>query len=314
MTPARAARPYAGEGDLRAMRRLLLEGRAGTGDWHYPHVGLLAWDFFMVVCHLDPQQHVHLWHDSEGRLMAYALLGEDPMIDWQVGRGHEWSGVEAEALAWAEERVAVLRCAGPERWGGPLAARARQDDPRRVTFLEGHGFRYRGEFTEVDMIRSLGGSVPEAVVPEGFRVRGVSGPEEASERASAEREVWLPATVGEIDGDDYARLMRLPGYRRELDVVAVASDGTIAAYVNCWLDPVNRIGNFGPVGARPAFRRRGLTRAVLLEGMRRLQAAGMDRVCVSTGEANHAARCLYESVGFAVVDRCLDYVKAPSAG
>ena len=73
-------------------------------------------------------------------------------------------------------------------------------------------------------------------------------------------------------------------------MVAVARDGTIAAYVNCWLDPVNRIGDFGPVGARPAYRRRGLTRAVLLEGMRRLQAAGMDRVCVSTGVTNTAAR------------------------
>ena len=58
--------------------------------------------------------------------------------------------------------------------------------------------------------------------------------------------------------DDYARLMRLPGYERDLDVVAVAPDGVIAAYVNGWTDPLNRIGDFGPVGARPAYRRQGL--------------------------------------------------------
>ncbi len=79
--------------------------------------------------------------------------------------------------------------------------------------------------------------------------------------------------------------------------------------MNCWLDPVNRIGDLGPVGARPAYRRRGLTRAVLCEGLRRLQAAGAWTGCVSTGVTNTAARALYESVGFAVVNRYLDYVR-----
>ena len=86
-------------------------------------------------------------------------------------------------------------------------------------------------------------------------------------------------------------------------------DSVIAAYVNGWLDPVNRIGDFGPVGALPAYRRQGLTRAALLEALRRMRTAGMDRVCVSTGETNTPARRLYESVGFRVVNRYLDYVK-----
>ena len=73
-----------------------------------------------------------------------------------------------------------------------------------------------------------------------------------------------PYTVGDVTDDQYAALMDLPGYRQDLDVVAIAPDGTIAAYVNCWLDPVNGIGDLGPVGARPAYRRQGLTRAVLL--------------------------------------------------
>jgi ribosomal protein S18 acetylase RimI-like enzyme len=128
-------------------------------------------------------------------------------------------------------------------------------------------------------------------------------------RAAAEREVWQPWTVGNVSDDDYARLMRLPGYHRDLDVVAVTPDGVIAAYVNGWIDPVNRIGDFGPVGALPAYRRQGLTRAVLLEGLRRMQARGMDRVCVSTGETNTPARRLYESVGFKIVNQYLDYVK-----
>jgi hypothetical protein len=65
------------------------------------------------------------------------------------------------------------------------------------------------------------------------------------------------------DGD-YAHFKRLPGYHRNLDIVAIAPDGAIAAYVNGWIDPVNRVGDFGPVGARPAYHQQGLTRAALL--------------------------------------------------
>jgi ribosomal protein S18 acetylase RimI-like enzyme len=105
----------------------------------------------------------------------------------------------------------------------------------------------------------------------------------------------------------------LPGYLRDLDVVALAPDGVIAAYVNGWMDPSNHIGDLGPVGARQAYRRHGLARAALLECLRRMQARGMDRVCVSTGESNLPARRLYESVGFRVVNRYLDYVQ-PATG
>jgi len=60
--------------------------------------------------------------------------------------------------------------------------------------------------------------------------------------------------------------MQLPGYDRQLDVVAVAPDGVIAAYVNGWIDPLNRVGDFGPAGALPAYRRLGLTRTALRYG------------------------------------------------
>lgn len=263
----------------------------------------------MVACHLNPQEHIRLWHDDEGKLVGYAILGEDPSFDCQVLPEYEWSGIETEAMAWAETRLTELCKRDAKRWSGNFVSGARQDDPKRITFLEQHGFRYSGEFAEVNMLRSLDEPIPESALPTGCQVRAVADAGEISNRAAAQREVWHPWTVGNVSDDDYARFMRLPGYHRDLDVVAVAPDGVIAAYVNGWIDPVNRIGDFGPVGARLAYRRQGLTRAVLLEGLRRMRARGMDRMCVSTGVSNTPALRLYESIGFKIVNKYLDYVK-----
>ncbi len=302
------SRLYETEHDLQQMLDMLMEARAQTSDWRYAHVGELLFDFFMVACHLNPREHIRLWHDDAGKLVGYAMLGEDPAFNWQVLPAYEWSGIEDEAWAWIEARLADLRQRDAKLWGGHLVSGARQDNARRIAFLEQHGFRYCGDFAEVNMLRSLDEPIPQATLPAGYEVRAVAA-DEISNRAAAQRAVWLPWTVGEISDDDYAYFMRLPGYQRDLDIVAVAPDGVIAAYVNGWIDPVNRIGDFGPVGARLAYRRQGLTRAVLLEGLRRMKTHGMNRVCVSTGISNAPARNLYESVGFRIVNQYLDYVK-----
>jgi mycothiol synthase len=304
------SRLYETEHDLQEMQVLLMEARSHTNDWHYAHVGELIFGFFMVACHLNPEEHIRLWYDNQGKLVAYAILGEDPSFDCQVLPEYEWSGIEAEALGWTETCVSKLREREPKRWSGGLVSGARQDDAKRIAFLEQHGFRHSGRFAEVNMLRSLDEPIPTSVLPAGCQVRAVGTDEgEISNRAAAQREVWKPWPVGNISEDDYARFMQLPGYHRDLDIVTVAPDGVIAAYVNCWIDPVNRIGDFGPVGALPAYRRQGLTRAVLLEGLRRLKARGMDRVCVSTGVSNAPALRLYESIGFRAVNKYLDYVK-----
>ncbi len=302
------SRFYETEHDLQQMRGLLMEARSRTDDWRYWHVGELMFGFFMVACHLNPQEHIRLWHDDEGKLVSYAVLGEDPSFDWQVLPEYEWSGIETEAMAWAETRLTELRERDAQRWSGNFVSGVRRDNAKRIAFLEQHGFR-RGGYAEVNMLRSLDEPIPESALPTGCQVRAVSDAGEIPNRAAAQREVWQPWTVGNVSDDDYAYFMRLPGYHRELDVVAVAADGVIAAYVNGWIDPVNRIGDFGPVGALPAYRRQGLTRAALLESLRRMQARGMDRACVSTGDSNTPALRLYESIGFKIVNKYLEYVK-----
>lgn len=176
-------------------------------------------------------------------------------------------------------------------------------------FLAQHGFRYGGEFAEVNMLRILADPIPEPMSPRGYQIRSIVETEDIPRRAAAHREVWQPWSDGDISDEAYASFTKLPAYQPDLDVIAAAADGSIAAFVNGWLDPLNRIGEVGSVGATPAYRRRGLMRVILLEVLRRMQARGMERACVSTGVVNIPAIRLYTSVGFEMVNQYLDYSK-----
>src|SRR5438477_11036855 len=101
----------------------------------------------------------------------------------------------------------------------------------------------------------------------------------------------------------------VPGYTPELDLVALTADGTFASYCICWLDPVNKIGEFEPVGTHSAFRGRGLGKAVMLEGLRRLKAFGMQTAIVCSLGNNEASKRLYESLGLRTYNNRYNYTK-----
>lgn len=82
--------------------------------------------------------------------------------------------------------------------------------------------------------------------------------------------------------------------------MAVSPDGQFAAFAMCWIDQESRVGQFEPVGTAPDFRRKGVARAVLEEGLRRMQAHGAERAMVIVEAEEQAACALYEAVGFEV--------------
>jgi mycothiol synthase len=91
--------------------------------------------------------------------------------------------------------------------------------------------------------------------------------------------------------------------------VAATPEGKIGAFCIVWPDSVNQVGLFEPVGTHPDYQRKGLGRAVMLEGLRRLQQRGMSRAMVCTGEDNLPGVKLYESMGFHITNKLGHYEK-----
>jgi ribosomal protein S18 acetylase RimI-like enzyme len=277
------AREYEGEGDLRLRRR--------QGPFVDAHVGDLPWRMYQ---HLDKlsEVRVRLWLDA-GRIRAWAWLWPDGELDFQLHP--ESTGLLGDVLDWFESTAQqdVIRAWALEAHEETVAALAAAS----YELDEGRWYEH--------MLAPLDDQLARPEVPDGYELRTVRGDEDVDARVEMHRAAFSPSRVVPAS---YRRLMRAWPYRPELDQVAVAPDGSFAAFCLCWLDEDNRVGNLEPVGTHPDHRRLGLARAVCQAGLRSLRAAGAETALVYSVGGSDATK-LYESVGFTARSRHLPFRK-----
>jgi GNAT superfamily N-acetyltransferase len=152
-------------------------------------------------------------------------------------------------------------------------------------------------------------AIPAVRIPRGYSVRPLGGDDELPARSWVSWRAFHPDDPDEnYEGHDwYLNLRRCPLYRRDLDIVAVAPGGEFASFCTVWFDDVTRTGAFEPVGTAPEYQRKGLGRAVIAEGLKRLKYLGATLAFV--GGFTPAANALYASMGFDDYDLCEPWSK-----
>lgn len=153
--------------------------------------------------------------------------------------------------------------------------------------------------------RSLLDPIPEAVLPEGFTIRPVEGEHEAEALAK----VHSSAFGSNWKASEYLDAIRSPAFEIDHELVVVAPEGELAAFLVYWIDPVTNSGLFEPVGCGEKFQRQGLTKALMYEAMRRMRTEGVIAALVLHELDNPASTALYASVGFRPVYTLHKYKK-----
>jgi mycothiol synthase len=322
------ARAYAGEADLPGAAELINTCNTvdQLKDEPYPSpTNMRQW--WLDNPNLQPERDLRFWYDDNGRTVGLGVAfvappdAEQPVVDgylaFRVHPDTRNQGLETALVEWASERV---RAVAAER-GQPAHLRTglHQTTPEYVAYrrnaLEALGFRpVRWGYK---MARSLTDLIPEPHFPPGYTVRPLAG--------EAEHDQWVDVfnwsfidhwNHHPLTPEQHQYWVRNPSYRLDGDLLAVAEDGTFAAFCRCGIDDEdNRHNNrnegwIDMLGTRRGHRKIGLGRAMLLAGMHWLKDQGVTTAVLSVDAENPSgALRLYESVGFVVTDTTATYHK-----
>jgi GNAT superfamily N-acetyltransferase len=263
---------------------------------------LLRWDYWrwhvnMNIFHLRLEEVVTLW-EIDGRIVAVLNPDSPGEAFFQVHPGSRDFVSTDDMLDVAEQKLFKTNDAGNKEL---LVWVNEKDELTKKLFIE-RGYA-RSKFKAEHMrSRSFTQPVPDTTPPNGYIVRALGDENELPARS------WLSWKAFHPDEPDekyqgwewYRNIQRVPLYRRDLDIVAVAPDGELVAFCTVWFDDVTRTAVFEPVGTHPNHQKRGLGKAVMSEGLRRAGKLGATLATVSS--YSEGAHALYHSMGFTGFD------------
>lgn len=295
------SRTFSDESEYDQMLQMVRDTFAESGLPSYCNLGDLEW-WRASVSGGEGISACRLWFD-DGRLIAFAWPSGE-QTDLIVRPGFE--AVEDAMIDWAEAHIRE-RTEGERKSGEPIESLliAAESDTARQARLERRGYRLSG-YSYYERWRSLEGLIPQPKLPEGFAIRHITRDDELERRVAVHRDAFAPS---KMSVEKHQAVRRAATYRPELDLVVTAPDESFAAYCLVWFDESNKVGLFEPVGCHSDYRRRGLAKAVMYEGMRRLQSLGAEQAVVNCKADSIHANALYDSVGTSVVDRDGDWVR-----
>lgn len=287
------SRPYQGDEDWWAVRRLLIDTYPVTPplwNWEMRHWDGSRFHDEIPELSVETRRRIRLWETQEGQLVG-VVHGDGPG-DACIQLDPDYRYLEEEMVVWAEAHLAVKE-----------GERCRVEwfvwdyDVRRQALLAGRGYERTDSTGVVRHLRLGCQPLPPVVIAEGYTLRTTR----PGDLGDCERmAVLLNAAFNRTfhKAQDYVTFTALsPSFSHDLNLVAEAPDGSFAAHVGLNYDPINRRAIYEPVCTHPAHRQKGLAQALMFEGLHRLRTVGAKDVFVETGSAV-PANALYNSIGF----------------
>jgi GNAT superfamily N-acetyltransferase len=285
MTPT--MRSYNASTDFSLIGSFLLEHYQTDnqdGNWLQP-----AWEYMHSHPLLDESSltRIGVWED-EGQIVAVVHY------EWALGEAFlqvdpAYAHLKTEMLDYAEDRLYGADDQG-RRY---LRVYANDFDLSLLRLLQQRGYARQADFDRPMTRFAIPNPFPGIALPDGFRLKTL---EEDNDLRKVHRVLWRgfdhPGEPDEEGIKDRKKMQSVPGYRTDLNIVVQAPDGFFVAYSGAWYDPLNRLAYVEPVATDPDYRRLGLGRAAVLEGVRRCGELGATVAYVGSNLP------FYKAIGF----------------
>ena len=297
-------RAYQGEDDFFRIRAFLREvlplNDYREKCWHVVRFDYWRWHGEANIEHRKLQDIVRIWETPDGRVAGVLNPEGRGEAFLQVHPAFAGAELLERMVISAEGLLAIPADAGQRQ----LSIWIEEHDRVCQDVATGRGYA-RADGPEWMRQRSLLTPLPEYSPAPGYTVRALGDGVELLERCYASGLAFHDNDI-KVAADNrndvtwYRNIQTAPLYRRDLDIVAIAADGAVASFCTVWFDDVTRTAVFEPVATVPAHQRRGLGKAVMAEGLRRLKRMGATRAYV--GSYSDEAGKLYAAMGFTDFD------------
>jgi len=239
---------------------------------------------------------IRIWEEIDDKCTPLrkivALANPESPNDYFIQVNPAYSFLEREIFEWIE-RHRLEKKKDPDK-KEKLGIHTIEGNSVRELLLSELGYK-KGETSMYLRLRPVDLPIPDVGCPESYEIRSVKGRSDYDQLASVIRLVfghgeWFNAEI-------YEGITRCSFYKQDLDLVAVAPGGTFASFCTFRMDPISKITNLEPVGTHPNYRKLGLAKALIFEGLKR--AIRYNPALFYVGAANTpAANRLYDSVGY----------------
>lgn len=273
------------EVEIREMRRLMT--RLGAGS--------TIVDFEEQIQLASVKSTARLWR-QQGEIIGFAYLDDFSNLWFDADPDYEkLEELEDQMILWGEE--CQKERSMKTREGVTLDSTCNADNLHRIQVLERHGF-HPEQVRTLHYSRHLFDPIGMWRLPEGFTIRASRGMDEIDALVELHRAAF---GTENMTVELRTAMMNTPQYVPGLDLLAVAPDGSLAAFCVCGFeDPDRRIGFTDPIGTHPAYQRKGLARGLVSTGLKLLKASGAEIAKLGTSSENSAMQRLAEETGFRI--------------
>ena len=239
------------------------------------------------------QRYIGIW-EEHGRIVGISHKEEGNNAFLQIRPGYD--SLTDEMLDFAEAVIAVRTSDGKKC----LNVWSRESDGYRNERLA-----YRGYTRGDDGNYYNGQPLSQTFTPrppDGYSLISAVEETDALRRVNAGHAGFHPEEEAlEEVPEHFARMEQAPLFLPELELMTQYRDGILTSFCVVWYDEMTKTGMFEPVATHANHRRRGLGKAMLLEGLRRLQTLGAEHAFVeSYGDQRKA---FYHAAGFEAFDK-----------
>lgn len=285
------ARRYEHEADFERVGLFLVRTYLTEGDainwlrprWEYMH-------FHPFIARVDLSA-IGVW-EAEGTIVAVVhpehVMGH-VYLELDPGFAH----LKPEMLAFAEEH---LSAASGEQKELRVYINDRDVELQRLAAIA--GYAKDGGAEEMSQL-AIPRRFPSVALRDDFRLQSLA---DENDLRRLHRVLWRGFDHGPEPPDEGLEERRFmqsaPNYDRDLNVVVVSPGGDYISYCGMAYEPENRIAYVEPVATDPDYRRMGLGRAAVLEGVRRCGRRGATVAYVGS------AQPFYRAMGFRRIHGC----------